>query len=153
MNKGNGLRVLNLLHKAMLAGQILFAAICVYMLYTKAIVSSLQDMDKIFQVIAIGLSAAGFFVGSFLFKKKLQQARETSTGLKEKFAIYRSGCIMQWAFLEGPSIFSIVCFFLTGNYAFIALAAALILLFAILAPSKLKIALLFGVSEAEIIEL
>ena len=60
---------------------------------------------------------------------------------------------MQWAFLEGPGIFSIVCFFLTGNYAFIALAAVLILLFAILAPSKLKIALLLGVSEAEVSEL
>ena len=153
MNKGNDLRALNLMHKAMLAGQILFAAICFYMLYSKAMVPSLQDMDKIFQVIAIALSAAGFFAGNFLFKKKLSQAREISAGLKEKFALYRSGCVMQWAFLEGPGIFSIVCFFLTGNYAFIALAAVLILLFAILAPSKLKIALLLGVSETEVSEL
>jgi hypothetical protein len=154
MNKGNDLRALNILHKAMLAGQILFAVICLYMVYTKAMVSSMQqDMDKILQVIAIALSAAGFYAGSFLFKRRLLQARETSSGLKEKFAIYRSGCIIQWAFLEGPGIFSIACFFLTGNYAFIALAGVLILLVAILAPSKLKIALLLGVSEEEISEL
>lgn len=150
MQKTIGFKTLNILHKAMLAGQVLFAVGCIYVLYTKTIVPSSQDLDKILQVVAIVFSAAGFFAGNFLFKRRLSQAREASAGLKEKFAIYRSACIMQWALLEAPVLFSVICFLLTGNYAFIALAAALILLFTILGPSKIKIAFQLGVSEDEI---
>jgi hypothetical protein len=150
MQKGNSFSALNILHKAMLAGQVLFATVCFYMLYSKTVIPALQDLDKILQVLAITLSAAGFFAGNFLFKKRLLQAKESPAGLTEKFAIYRSACILQWALLEGPGIFSIICFFLTGNYAFLALAATVILLFVILGPSKIKIAFQLGVTEDEI---
>lgn len=153
MNNGSNWKSLNILHKALLAGQIIFAFVCFYLVFTKALEFYLQDMDRILQVIAIVFSATGFFAGNFLFKKRLLEARELSSGLNEKFAIYRSGCIIQWALLEGPGIFCIICFFLTGNYAFITLAAVIILLFTILAPSKIKIALLLGVSEEAITEL
>lgn len=153
MQKANNYKALNILHKAMLIGQVLFAAVCFFMLYTKTIVPSLQHLDKVLQVVAIILSITGFFAGNFLFKKRLLQVKEISTGIKEKFAMYRSACIMQWAFLEAPVLLSIVGFFLTGNYAFLALSAALILLFVVLGPSKIKIAIQLGVTENEIAEL
>ena len=151
MNNGNSLKALNIIHKAMLAGQILFAAVCFYIVFSKIqIIFMGEYMDKVLQVMAITFSAAGFFTGSFVFKKKLQQARDTPAGGKEKFSMYRSACILQWAFLEGPSLFGIICFFLTGNYGFIVLSAVLMLLFAMLAPSKIKIAFQLGLSEDEL---
>ena len=89
-------------------------------------------------------------VNHFLFKKKLAEARAAITGAKEKMAIYRQACIIKWAMIEGASLFSIICFLLTRNYAFLVLAAVLILLFAMMAPSKLKIIIQLQISEAEI---
>jgi hypothetical protein len=47
----------------------------------------------------------------------------------------------------------IICFLLTGNYAFLTLAAVLILLFAMMAPSRVKIVFHLQLSETEIAEL
>jgi hypothetical protein len=153
MQKGNSFKALSILHKAMLAGQVLFTAVCFYLLYTKIFIASSQELDKILQVAAILFSVAGFFAGNFLFKKRVLQARESTSELQEKFAVYRSASILQWALLEAPVLFSVICFLLTGNYAFLALAAAVILLFVILGPTKIKIALLLGTTEDEIAEL
>ncbi len=148
-----GLKALLIIHKAMLIGQSLFAAIVFYLVYSKSFPDRFQYLNQILQVIALVFSAAGFYVGSLLFKKKLLQARETLTGIKDKWALYRTACMLQWCMLEAPCIFVIICFLLTGNYAFLALAVALICLFAMMAPTKLKIVFQLQVSEAEIAEL
>ncbi|MGG9962149.1 hypothetical protein [Ferruginibacter sp. SUN106] len=153
MNKGGAIKALTIIHKAMLVGQILFAAVCVYIVYAKIEVSPLKELDRILQVLAVVLAAGGFFAGTSLFKKKLLQARDLPTDTKEKFALYRTACIIQWALIEFPCLFCIICFFLTGNYAFIALAAVLILLFGMLAPAKAKIIFQLGISEDELNEL
>jgi hypothetical protein len=74
-------------------------------------------------------------------------------GIREKFAKYRMACIIQWAMLEGPCLFCCICFFLVGNYAFLALAVALVLLFALLTPVKIKAALQLGLSSTDMEEL
>ncbi|GAB2839177.1 hypothetical protein [Ferruginibacter profundus] len=150
MNKAGAIKALTIIHKAMLVGQILFAAVCVYIVYAKMEASPLKELDRILQVIAVVLAAGGFFAGTSLFKKKLLQARDLQADAKEKFTLYRTACIIQWALIEFPCLFSIICFFLTGNYAFIALAAVLILLFGMLAPSKVKIIFQLGISEDEL---
>jgi hypothetical protein len=48
------------------------------------------------------------------------------------------------------SFFNIICFFLTGNYAFLALAAVLIIYFAMQAPTKNKVAQHLDISSSEL---
>jgi hypothetical protein len=153
MQKGAALKILTLLHKALLMGQILFAAVCFYLVYTNTMLSAAKELEKFLQVAALILVAAGTYAGMAIFKKKLQQIRDIQTDAKEKFAIYRSACIIQWALLEGPSLFCIICFFLTGNYAFLALAIVVMFLFVMMAPSKTKILLQLQISEAELEDL
>ena len=153
MQKGKGLQVLNIIHKALMMGQILFAAVCIYLIYSKSVLPLANYLDKILQVVALALTAGGIFAGMTLFKKKLMQIREMQTGAKEKFDLYRSACIIQWALLEGPSIFCIVCFFITGNYAFLVLVLIVLILFAMTAPSKVKILLQLQISESELDDL
>ena len=81
------------------------------------------------------------------------QIREMQIAVKEKFDRYRRACIVQWALLEGPSIFCIICFFVTGNYAFPALVLVILFLFVMTAPSKLKIVLQLQISESELDDL
>ena len=155
MNSSSGFKALNILHKTLLTGQIIFMAVVVVAAYSKMqlpVVS--EEMGRILQVIVLLLAAGGFFAGSALFKKQLLKIREMQIAtVKEKFTVYRSACILQWTLLEGPCLFSIICFFLTGNYAFIALTTVLILLFTMLGPAKLKIALQLGISEEELADL
>jgi len=151
MNKKNGVKALTIIHKAMLLGQLIFGTICFYLVYTKAVsINPLDELDKVLQVIAIILSVAGYLIGNVLFKKKLIIAKNLNTGATEKFALYQAASILQWALIEGPSLFSIICFFLTNNYAFLALAAALVLLFTMMVPSKTKIAFQLAISEDEL---
>jgi hypothetical protein len=142
-----------ILHKALLLGQIMFATVCIFLVYNKTRGAANEELDRILQVVALALAAGGFFAGTSLFKKKLLQIRDMQTDTKEKLSVYRSACITQWALIEGPSLFTIICFFLTGNYAFIALTAILILLFTVMAPSKAKIAFHLGLTEAEMEDL
>ena len=153
MQQGSALKALNIIHKALMTGQILFATVCIYLTYTKTIDSPAKDLDRVLQVAALVITAAGIFAGMSFFKKKLLHLRGMQTSTKEKFNQYRSACIVQWALLEGPSIFCIICFFLTGNYAFLALMVVVLFLFAVTAPSKLKVQLQLQISEAELDEL
>lgn len=153
MNKGSGIKALTIIHKVLLVGQILFIAICIFLVSAKMINPVPEELDRIFQVTALVLSAAGFFVGATLLKKKILLLRNMDADAKEKFTLYRAACIFQWALMEGPCLFCIVCFFLTGNYAFVALASVLILLFAMQAPSKVKIAFHLGLRGDELDDL
>ena len=153
MQKQDGLKMLNIMHKVLLMGQVFFAAICAFIVYTKSISPPAKEQEKILQVAALIITVTGVFAGMSFFKKKLMQIREMQTGTKEKFALYRAASIAQWALLEGPSLFCIICFFLTGNYAFLALAIAIMFLFILAAPSKNKIVTQLQISEPELEEL
>ncbi len=143
------LKALQILHRAMLSGQLLFAAIAFYLNYSGNFVASLSGHDQLLQVIAIGFSFGGFFIGASLFKKKMQQLKQGSPTLKAKVATYRSAAITQWALLEGPVLFSIICFMLVGNYAFLALSVVFILLFAVTAPNTTKMMVLLQLTEED----
>jgi hypothetical protein len=153
MQQGNTLKILNLMHKALLMSQLLFAGVCIYLVYSKSFLPSAQELDRTLQVIALIAAAGGIYAGMTLFKKKLAQIRDTQATAKEKLALYRVACIMQWALMEGPSIFCIACFLMTGNYAFLGLVVVILFLFVMTAPSKLKILMQLQISEAELDEL
>jgi hypothetical protein len=153
MQPGKGLAALNIIHKAMLIGQFILAAVIFYMIYSNQLQPSMTEQERMLQVIAIALCAAGFFGGANIFRRKLQEIRTMQGGAKERFAAYRTACIVQWALLEGPCIFSIIGFFLTGNYAFMALAGMFIILFVLQSPTKNKVMQHLELSEQEIGEL
>lgn len=153
MQPGNTLRILSLIHKALFTGQVLFAAVSIYLVYTKSFLPAAAELDRTLQVVALIAAAGGVYAGMTIFKKKLMQIREMNYHAKEKLTLYRGACIMQWALMEGPSIFCIACFLLTGNYAFLALVAVILFLFAATAPSKIKILMHLQISETELDEL
>jgi len=141
------------MHKALLMSQLLFAGVCIYLVYSKSFLPPAQELDRTLQVIALIATVGGIYAGMTLFKKKLIQIRDMQAEAKEKLALYRAACIMQWALMEGPSIFCIACFLMTGNYAFLALVVVILFLFVMTAPSKLKILMQLQISEAELDEL
>ncbi len=143
--------VLKLMHQAMLTAQLFFAGIVFYLVYSKTILPSLAAAERILQVIALVFAAGAIFGGTTIFKKKLAVIKDGYENTPSaKFAMYRTACIILWAMLEAASFICIICLFLTGNYAFLALAAALIIYFALQAPSKNKVAQHLDMSSSDI---
>jgi len=133
----------------MLIGLIVFCIIGIFLNSSGAFEPKAKELDHALQIVVILLAAAGFFIGNNYFKRKvLQQAQELQTA-QEKLALYRHAAIIQWALLEGPAIVAIISFLFTGNYAFLALAVTILLLFAMASPAKHKILLLLSITENE----
>jgi FtsH-binding integral membrane protein len=149
MKQQGTVRSLLLLHRIMLLALVLLAAIAFLLQYTGNFSPSLAEQDQVLQLIAIAISFAGVFIGAAAFKKRIFQIRDSQQTLNEKSVAYRSACILQWALLEAAALFCIICFMLTGNLAFLCLATAIMLWFALTNPSKMKIMLLLKLSETE----
>lgn len=148
--QSSAMRALSILHLTILIAQIIFAVVVVVLVSSKMVSLKGKEVDSILQVVAIAVAAAGFFIGTKKFKKSLQEIRESTMGAQKKFEKYRSASILLWAMIQGPSVLCIISFFLTGNFAFMALAAVLIFLLFIFGPTRQKLTLFLGLSEQDI---
>lgn len=137
----------------MLIGMVIFCVIAFFLNNAGTIEPIAKDLDHPLQVIVITLAAAGFFIGNNYFRKKVLQEAQVLQLPRQKVALYRHASIVQWALLEGPAIFSIISFLITGNFAFLALAATVMLLFAMAFPAKHKMALLLSLTENDVEDL
>ena len=143
------LKAMFLLHKAMMTSQMIFAAIATVLVFTKAFYPSLQEQERIFQVIALVLCFIGVFIGSTLFKRSISSIRDSNANVKEKVEQYGKAALVQWVLLEGPVLFVIIAFMLTASYSLLILAIVLMMVFSAAAPSKSKIVFLLKLKDNE----
>lgn len=138
----------------MLLGQIIATVIFLLLIVTKTQSPSFFEHDRLFQIVALVFTGAAFFAGNILFKKKINAIKENTTlSTQQKFEQYRMASLLQWTLLEAATLFNGIAYFLVGNYSFIALAAVIILLFAMQAPNKTKMALQLGISPQDLEDL
>jgi hypothetical protein len=150
----NNFAAFKLTHKAMLIGQIIATVIFLVLIITKTQSPSFFKHDRVFQIVALLFTGIAFFVGNILFKKKINACKENvQLTVQQKFEHYRTASLLQWALQEGATLFNGIAYFLVGNYAFIALAAVIILLFAMQSPNKTKMALQLGLPLHEVEDL
>jgi len=144
---------LNLMHKAMLVGQIIFTAVMFFLVYKEEFSPVFAEHEKTIQIAALVFSALAIFIGNTLFKKKLSLMNDyTVTDAKTKLTQYRSASIIQLALLEAGCLVNGICLLLTGNYAFLALIALLLLYFAMLIPVKNRIATQLNLQTSDLDE-
>ena len=143
------LKAMTLVHRAMMLGQVIFAAIATVLVSTRAFYPSLQDQERIFQVVALVLCFVGVYIGSTLFRKKISSIRDSNASVNERVDEYKKAAVVQWALLEGPVLFVIISFMLTANYSLLVLAVVLMMVFAAMAPSKAKIVFLLRLNDNE----
>lgn len=152
--KNNSFKAFKSIHKAMLLGQIIATSIFLILIIAKLQSPSLMEQDRLFQIVALLFTATAFFVGNIIFKKKIVKIKEnTNLTIQQQFEQYKTASLIQWALLEAATIFNGIAFFLVGNYSFIALAAVIILLFAMLAPNKTKMAIQLVITPQNLDEL
>lgn len=127
-------RTLTILHIAMLAGSLMFSGVIISLSLSGAGKSD-PALNNVLLPVAAVLSIAGCAASHFLFSARVKAIRDI-TGLGQKLTAYRGLLIVRWGLLEAPTLFAIVCYFLTGNKLLLALAALPLLLLAVSRPSR-----------------
>src|SRR5690349_16365969 len=110
------LKTLAFTHVALLAFQMLFAIVA--FAQTTRIYFGVMNMDDEFVFIVPVLALGGFFGGYLIFKKQKYILREKEN-FQEKLSGYQSVLITRFALIQGPSLFSIVAYILSGNVFFL----------------------------------
>ena len=133
------IKALQIMFKALLAGPLVLAAIAI-LLYSQKGLTSLVDKrtGNVFMYVAIIITISCVAMSYKLFSQKLEEAKQQSD-LTEKLNGYRAAFITQLGLCEGPSLFAVICYFLTGNVALLVILAFALLNFGRIYPTKQKI--------------
>jgi len=144
------LKVLIIMHTAMLLAQILFAAIAYYLKHNDT--SDLDnDFDRKIQMILTGIAVFNVVAALFLFKKNMEKLKNIQE-LNEKILKYRQASIIKFALLEFATFVAIIGYFFTLGISFLVLAAVLIAFFALQKPTVLAMTNYLGVRENDLME-
>lgn len=125
-----------IIHIALLVGQVLFAAVTLN-LQASNTHFKINTAD-VFTFIVPVFAVVGFTVSKLLNRRQLDTIQTDWTPNK-KLTTYQTAMIIKLATLEGPSLFGIVVFFITGNLFFLSISGILMLYFILLTPTKEKV--------------
>lgn len=112
MNLKTEFNTAKILHLALVAGQVIFALILIFILREEA-----NDFGLFLFIPALALWFITLVLSVIFYKRILQQRIEGTKGasLSAKIEAYRSAKILQWVILEGGNLFILIVFFLTWN--------------------------------------
>jgi hypothetical protein len=127
---------LSIIHLALIAGQIMFIAVVLVLKGQYEII--LQPENDLFFFIVPGFAVMALLSSNMIFKKLLDKAKLLNQH-SDKLNNYRAACIVRYALVEGPSLFAIICYYLTGNLFYIFISGFCILYLFTLRPTKEKV--------------
>ncbi|HSL90914.1 MAG TPA: hypothetical protein VK870_16550 [Ignavibacteriaceae bacterium] len=130
----NNFRVTYLIFFALAAGQLLILVMFLFLINGVEIQDD-NPIDNIFTFIVPLVGLTTMFASKILYTQNILKIQQTDT-ITEKLMKYRSFKIISWAILEGAALFSLVAFFLTANYLYVAVFIFVYGFFLFIRPSK-----------------
>lgn len=130
-------KTLAILFFAMLAGQIIFALVSLWLVSSGAFEATPALRNPFLMIVPL-LVFGGFIAGNYQGRRLLLKAQEAETP-EEKLNIYRSSMLMRFALPEGPSLMAIIAFLLTGERLFLGFTGMILFYFVTLYPSATRI--------------
>ncbi len=146
-------KALKILHLGITGGLLIFAAAMLFLFQTGNLKAIDPTLERTLQVVAVLFSVALLLIGFNLFKRKMMEARNSTGSGITRMALYRTACIIWWAMIEAPGLLAVVSFFITGNYAFLALAGFHVLVLLLFMPRKDNIIVLLNLNAKEVAQL
>lgn len=128
---------------ALIMGQLIFAGVTFFVLKPPVVANE----NQVFLYMTIAMIGAGI-AGGFGFWSRMKAQLHTAQNLDEKLQRYRSTTIVRMALLEGPNLFGIVAYMLTGNQIILGIAVGGIVAFATYVPLKNKVLKDLGYSNS-----
>jgi hypothetical protein len=147
----NQFKALQKTFTGLLLGEIGFAIVVLsIVLIARKTINQNVELDRALQLVAVLFAIVDCVIGFRLYKKKVLALRASSLSAQEKMNGFRKASIVFWGLIEAPALFCGVCYVITGNFAFMALYAFLLIAFGVQNPFKSKVALLLNLNAEEI---
>lgn len=137
LTSGAYFRSLVMVYYGLLIGQVLFGFLSFFLVRTHILKSEGEDLSRIFIYIIPVFVLGGFIASNLLFKNRLK-AIDQKSSLMIKLTDYHEALVVRYALLEGPTLFAIVVYMVTGNTLFILFAAFIVLYFLTIRPDREK---------------
>lgn len=129
MNQADNFKQLQILHGALMMGAIFISIVLGYLLTNEAAITDYAGLGSGFLAIAAAIMAVEVVISYLIWNKRQSNIPATNVAT-EKWAHYRSSCILRWAMLEGGIFLSVVLTYLEQNLAgFVITAIGLAFLF------------------------
>jgi hypothetical protein len=97
------------------------------------------EISSVFRIIVPVFALSAIFGSQYLFNAKLRSINKGKS-LAEKLTEYRTAFLLKIAFIEGAAMLSLVVYFLTNYWLFIAIGGILAGVFVMYYPSAERIA-------------
>lgn len=149
--KPNQFKLLQKRYTALLVTQILFAIVALVIgLIIKKTVSNDVQLDRALQLVTVLMALVFSFIGFRLYNKKVLELRAGSLPAQKKMDAFKNASVKFWTLLAVPAMVCVMCYIITGNFAFIGLFALLLFILGSQNPFKSKVALLLKLSSNDV---
>ena len=129
------LRAIRIIFGAIIAGALIFAIIVLVLnMMQGPAAPEVKEYEHIFLYAAAGLAAVCFVIAISRYNKGITLAKDSLISLQDKLNQYRLSLVRYIALCEGPALFSIVAFFMTGNYFLFIITGLMIIAMLFKAP-------------------
>jgi hypothetical protein len=150
----NIMKANRILCAALMIGCSAFAIIVLTMMTLSLIEPAVDAREgSIFLIVLVVLAGICFVIARKNYNKSITSAKDSLNTMTEKLNAYRPALTIYMAMCEGPALFGIIVFFLSGNY--FALAVTAVMLIAMLSkfPTVTRVIKDLGLSSQEQTEL
>jgi hypothetical protein len=130
------LRALKILFAALVLGVCLFTLVVVIVNQLNGPVMEAKGLQykNVFLLVAAILAGICLLAAHYLYNKRVTLTKNSALFLADKLNQYRATFILYLALCEGPALFSIIIFFLTGNYTVLIITAVMLTAMLVKAP-------------------
>ena len=132
------LRSIKILFYILFIGVVLSTAIVFILIQMEGPLLQDKSLKRGFLVVTLFLAAALLSVSNILYKKRLNTAGP-ALPLLQKLEIYRAALVLYMGLCEAAAILTVIAFYMTGNFLFLVIIAAILVSMLMRRPENFKI--------------
>ncbi|MBN8672804.1 MAG: hypothetical protein J0L56_01655 [Chitinophagales bacterium] len=135
-NPKENLKAIRILFGSLVVGIVFFAiiAVSINLVNTPA---GIPGIEEVYFIAGAGIAALGCIISArLLYNRGINSIRNLTASLNEKLNHYRSLLIKCLALCDGAAIFSVIVYFLTGDFRVLIVTAVMLAVMFSFAPSK-----------------
>lgn len=135
------LRALRILTIALSAGVLIFSLLAVMVNSWKGPVPEhkIVQATPVFIGVVLAVAALCLVRARLIYSKKIKEIKAGGSTLRVKLDQYRPALVLYLALCEGPALFSVIVFFLTGKYEILGVAGIMLALMLAKMPGAKKL--------------
>lgn len=120
----------------------LIIGVVIFFFISLVVVRSIQKsegLDQIFLAMAGGIAFICLISALKIYGNRIKLIKEQNLTLYQKLFDHRAALIIYFALCEGPALFALISFMLTGNYWFMIIVAVMLLAMIVKLPSRQRV--------------